>query len=395
MSALRETYIVATPALEPLSRAQITDAFETEDVKVTFELDGALFSVQADESRVDVRFEVRSEALGWTPELLTGTPELRSRLEQARGFYRVSFAYGVPQPSVAVFEALWTVRMLVELVEGVTVDVTSYKIHSPQDVEEITELDFDIRDHLTIHAMELSDHKLWVHSHGLIKFASPEVEMFGISEDDLPAAETFFHELCTDLAFGQGPQPRQVIATSVGMAFTLLPSDEGRASLYSSNDMDAFDGHAERSLTVVSAEGKHTMGEILVQYRERFEDESEDEARALSALAERLLPAFKARFQRRGLMEALTFLVRAPFETHPDGDQGEADEEVLWVEIVQWNDSSLIGKLVDGGQTSTEWRKGSHVEVDDTQINAIGLSREGKTLEPEEMEALLQAERPA
>jgi hypothetical protein len=109
VSALRETYIVATPALEPLSRAAITEAFETEDVKVTFDLDGTLFSVQADASRVDVRFEVRSEALGWTPELLTGTPELRSRLEQARGFYRVSFAYGVPQPSVAVFEALWTV----------------------------------------------------------------------------------------------------------------------------------------------------------------------------------------------------------------------------------------------------------------------------------------------
>ncbi len=396
MSGRKDTYIVATSAIEPLAAQAITEAFETDDVKVSFGEDGALFSVRADASRVDVTFEARTEALGWTPELLTGTPELRAQLEQARGFYRVSFEYGVPQPSVAVFEALWTVRMLVELLDGaVTLDTTSFKIHSPQDVEEITELDFDIRDHLTIHAMELSDQKLWVHTHGLTKFASPEVEMFGIAEDDLPAAETFFHELCTDLAFGQGPQPRQVIATSVGLAFTLLPSEEGRATLYTSNDMEAFAGHTTGALTVVSGEGKHTMGEILAQYRERFEDESEEEARAMAARAERLLPAFKARFQRKGLMEALTFQVRAPFETHPDGDAGEADEEQLWVEVIQWNDSSLIGKLVDGGQTSTEWRKGSHVEVDDSQINAIGLSREGKSLDPDEVELLLQAERPA
>jgi hypothetical protein len=108
-----------------------------------------------------------------------------------------------------------------------------------------------------------------------------------------------------------------------------------------------------------------------------------------------MLPTFKSRYQRKGLMEPLTFLVRAPFETHPDGEEGESGEEQLWVEVVQWNEQSLVGKLVDGGQTSTEWRKGSHVEVDDTQINALSLHREGKSLEDEEVEHLLRAERPA
>lgn len=395
MSALRETYIVATDSVEPLNPAAIREAFETEDVKVEFG-EGIYFSVQADQSRVEVSFEVRSTPLGWTPDLLTGTPELRERLEKARGFYRISFEYGKPQTSVAVFEALWAARLLTELVDGMLIDVTSYKLHSAHDAEEITELDFDIRDHVTIHAMEFGESKkLWVHTHGLVKFASPEVEMFGIDEDDLPAAETFFHELCTDLAFGQGPAPRQVVATSVGMSFQLLPAEEGRAGVYSADDPEAFEAHASGYLTVVSGEGKHSMGEILVQYRERFEEESDQEAEALQTVADRLLPAFKARFQRRGLMEPLTFLVRAPFETHPDGESGEAGEELLWVEIIQWNDESLVGKLVDGGQTSTEWRKGSHVEVDDSQINALGLSREGKALDPQEIEQLLEAERPA
>lgn len=396
MSTLREIYIVATEETSPLSSEAIKEAFASDDVGLVFDEDGALFSVRADSSRVDVRFEARPEALGWTPELLTGTPELRAQLKAARGFYRVAFEPGRPQPSVAVFEALWTVRLLIELVQGVAVDSSSFKLHSPQDIEEITELDFDIRDHVTIHAMELGESgKMWVHTHGLSKFRCPEVEMFAIAEEDLPAAETFFHELCTDLSFGQGPQVRQVISTSVGRAFTLVPAEEGRAALYANADPESFEGHNSTFLTVVTEEGKHAMGEILTHYRERFEQETEAEAQALQGRAERLLPSFKARFQRRGLMEPLTFLVRAPFEVHPDGEKGDAGEELLWAEVIQWEEGSLVGRLIDGGQTSTEWRKGSHVEVDDGQINALGLSREGRPLEPEEMEALLQAERPA
>ena len=393
MSALREIYIVAAAEPAPITREAIKEAFESDDVTVVFGEDDALFSVRADSSRVDVRFESRLEALGWTPDLLTGPPELKEKLKVARGFYRIAFEPGRPQPSVAVFEALWTVRLLIELVQGVAVDVTAFKLHSPKDIEEITELDFDIRDHVTIHAMEFDDTgRMWVHTHGLSKFKCPEVEMFGIAEEDLPAAETFFHELCTDLSFGQGPQVRQVVSTSVGRGFTLVPAEEGRTTLYANADPEVFDGHESTFITVVTDEGKHAMGEILIHYRERFEEESDEEARRLQDQADRLLPSFKARFQRRGLMEPMTFLVRAPFEVHLEGEVGE---EQLWVEVIQWEEASLVGRLVDGGQTSTEWRKGSHVEVDDGQVNALGVSREGRSLDPEEMEALLQAERPA
>jgi hypothetical protein len=296
---------------------------------------------------------------------------------------------------VAVFEALWAVRTLLELVQGLAIDTTAFKLHASQDVEEITELDFDIRDHLTIHAQQLgADGKTtWVHTHGLAKFGAQEVELFNIAEDDMAAAETFVHELCNDLAFGQGPAARQVVSTSVGMAFTLLPCEEARTNLFV--DPESFDGHVTGYLTVVSPEGRHSMTEILKHYRERFEEESAEETEAKQGVATRLLPLFKARFLRRGLMEPLTFVVRAPFEVHPEGEAGEPDEELLWVEIVSWTEEGLIGRLVDGGQATTEWRKGSHVEIDESQINALAVTREGRTLEPEELEALLKAERPA
>lgn len=393
---MKEAYIVATDSTEPLTPELLKEAFEAEEVELVFGEDGNLFSVRADDSRVDVRFEPRLAPLGWTPDLLTGGPELREQLEQARGFYRVSFEPGKPQPSVAAFEALWTVRTILEVCEGVAVDTTSFKLHSPMDIEEITELDFDIRDHITVHAQVMGEgeRQTWVHTHGMAKFGSPDVEMFHIAEEDLNAAETFFQELCTDLAFGQGPNPRQVIATSVGMGFQLLPSDEGRANLYGA-DPDAFTAHNNGFLTVVSPEGRHAMSEILVHYRERFTKESDAEAEKKQTAASRLLPTFKGRYLRKGLMEPLTFLVRAPFEVHPTGVEGEPEQELLWVEVIQWDESNLIGRLVEGGTRTTEWRKGSHVEVDDSQINALAVARDGRQLDPEEMEQLLQLELPA
>jgi uncharacterized protein YegJ (DUF2314 family) len=107
--------------------------------------------------------------------------------------------------------------------------------------------------------------------------------------------------------------------------------------------------------------------------------------------AQVLLPGFLARFQRKGLMEPLTFLARAPFETHPDG---EAVTEQLWLEVVARDEGSVVGKLVDGAVHTTEWRKGAHVEVEEKQLNALAITREGRPLDEKEIRALLNAERP-
>ncbi len=412
---MKEVYILASPEAEPIAEAAVREAFGSDEVELKFGEDGCLFSVRADETRVDVRFDVRKDGLGWTPDLLTGTPEAHEALRKARGFYRVAFEPGKPQGSVAVFEALWCIRSLLESLEGVVVDVTAFKIHTSEDIEEITELDFDIRDHITLHAVEAGSTPqtpMWVHSHGMAKFGLLDVEIFSLSEEDLQPAETFFHELCTDLAFGQGPQPRIPVATSVGMAFQLLPSDEGRQNLFGVPP-ETFDGHESGILTVVSPEGRHSLSEVLSQYRDRFEDETEEEAKELLDHARAMLPAFKARFGRKGLMEPLTFAIRAPFEVHPAPTKapqtpkgrgkvkekpqkkaGEVEEEQLWVEVLQWEEGTLVGKLVDGGESTTEWRKGAHVEIEESQINAIALSREGRTLDDDEMKSLLLAERP-
>jgi hypothetical protein len=393
---VKEIYIVATQSPKPVSLADLEGSFDSDDVEFLTDVEGCLFSVRAESTRIDVHFETRKENLGWSPDLLSGTELSHEALRKSRGFYRISFEPGKPQASIAVFEALWCIRSLLEHVEGIVIDVTAFKIHTPEDIEELTELEFDIRDHITLHAVELAknDAPYWVHTHGMGKFAIFDVEVFNLPEDDLQPAETFFHELCTDLAFGQGPAARAVVSTSVGQQFMLLPSDEARQNLYGSTP-EMFRGHDAQYCTVVSGEGRHTLSEMLSQYRDRFEKETAEETAAFLQQVKDLLPAFKARFLRKGLMEPLTFLVRAPFEVHPTGSADEAlDEEQLWVEVVSWEDETLIGKLVDGGQLTTEWRKGAHVEIEDNQVNAISLSRDGEALEDDAMKALLLAERP-
>jgi len=391
---VKEVYIVATEDAEPLGPEAIGEAFETDEVTVELDEGPGSFRLRSAEAEIAVRFEALESPLGWTPELLTGSESAHARLRQARGLYRVAFETPAgSQPTVGVFEALWCVRGLLEKREGVLLDASAFKLHEEEDVREITELDFDIRDHVNLHALEAApgDAPLWVHSHGMAKFGQRDVEIFHLAEADLLPAESFLHELCTDLAFGEGPTPRVPMETSNGEAFMLVSSEEARHGMLGV-PLETFEGHEGEYWTVVSPEGRHTTSELLKPYRSRFEQEDPTRSEALASQAARLRPAFKARFHRRGLMEPLTFLVRAPFETHPDGDPVQ---ENLWLEVLAWEEERITGKLVDGAAQTTEWRKGATVEIDEDSVNAVAMGRDGRPLEDAEMQGVLLAERPS
>jgi len=391
---VKEVYIVATEDAEPLSPEAIGEAFETDDVAVELDESGGSFRLRSAEADIAVRFEALEMPFGAPGEPVVGSESARARLQRSRGLYWVS--YETPsgsQPTVGVFEALWCARALLERREGVLWDRSASKLHEEEDVREITELDFDIRDHVNLHVVEAApgDAPLWVHSHGMSKFGQRDVEIFHLAEADLLPAESFLQELCSDLAFGEGPTPRTPMETSNGEAFMLVSSEEARHGMLGIK-LETFEGHEGEYWTVVSPEGRHTTSELLRPYRSRFEEEDPTRSEALASQALRLRPAFKARFHRRGLMEPLTFLVRAPFETHPEG---EALHENLWVEVLSWEEGRISGKLVDGAAQTTEWRKGASVEIDEDSVNAVAMGREGRPLDEEEMQGVLLAERPS
>ncbi len=389
---MKEVYLLATEQAAPVSLDVMRAAFESDEVGFTAHEDGQGFSAETDETRVEVRFTPTELPPDFDPEQLSGTDEAIAALRRARGFYHVAIELQAPQPTLPLFEALWCVRTLMEHVPGVLVDLSALKLHQPQDVVDITELEFDIRDHVNLHAVEVTqgDTPLWVHTHGMEKFGLRDLEIFHLGEQDLLPAESFLHELCTDMAFGKGPVLRKEVGTSEGQTFSLVPSEEARANLLGV-PLEAFEGHEGLFLTIVSPLGRHNTAELLRPYHERFVKEPEERTQEMRRAAQAVLPAFMARFQRKGLMEPLTFIVRAPFETHPEGD---TVVENLWLEVVAWEDGTVVGKLVDGAVHTTEWRKGAHVEVDEREINALAITREGRMLDEDEMRALLVAERP-
>ena len=389
---MKDVYILATRQAEPVRLDVLEASFQSADVEVSVGQPGYFLSIRAGEARTEIRFESLEGSLDLETDFLTGSEESQELLKNARGFYRIAIEPGRPQPSVAVFEALWCARTLMEHVgESVLLDLTSYKLHDVADVEEITELDFDIRDHVNLHAIavEESEAPLWVHSHGMEKFGAPDLEVFQLAEADLPPAESFLQQLCLDIAFGNVPPLRAPVEAGED-AFMLVPAEEARASLMGISP-DAWEGHEGRYLTVLSASGRHNVTRLLAPYREQFEEEPEEVREALFRQAQELLPAFKARFLRKGLMEPTSFRVRAPFESHPDDEPVDED---LWVEVLGWDDGAVIGKLVDGGAHTTEWRKGAQVRVDESSINAIALYQDGHALDGEELRSTLSSERP-
>ncbi|MBM7117034.1 DUF2314 domain-containing protein [Archangium primigenium] len=389
---MKEVYLVALESDAPVPAEALATAFEIEELAFTPHEEGAGFIVEAEDARVEVVFESRPAPREWTADLFSGSEPALEALGKARSFYRLAFDMSTLQPTVPVFAALVCSRVLLAHASGVLVDITSSKVHESDDVAEITELDFDIRDHVNLHAVEVIEGEtpLWVHSHGMEKFGARDLEIFHLGEQDLLPAEAFLHELCTDLAFGQGPPLRTQMGTSEGQAFMLVPSEEARNNLLGV-PLDAFEGHEGLFLTVVSPQGRHNTAELLRPFRERFVQEPTERTETMHRESQALLPAFKARLLRRGLMEPLTFLVRAPFETHPEG---RSMTEQLWLEVLSWEDATIVGRLVDGAVHTTEWRKGAHVEVPEADVNALALSREGRTLEDDEVRALLVAERP-
>ncbi len=163
--------------------------------------------------------------------------------------------------------------------------VTAYKLHDVADVVEITELDFDIRDHVNLHAVAAieGDTPLWVHSHGMEKFGTRDLEIFHLGEDDLLAAEMFLHELCTDMAFGQGPALRTGGAHQRGPdASRWCPPRRPAPTCW------ACRWRPSRATRACSSAwcrplGRHNTAELLRPYRERFIPEPEERTESAAA----------------------------------------------------------------------------------------------------------------
>lgn len=129
------------------------------------------------------------------------------------------------------------------LVEGVLVDVPGQRFWSPADVERFTQAAFDVRDYVTVHA-ELQSASaeemplLFLHTHGLMRFGRPDVEMGDVPRDMLGFGTHVLNEVSHHQALGNVVKNGETVLVDEDYAFSV--SSTSRSRLHCGNDVIAL-----------------------------------------------------------------------------------------------------------------------------------------------------------
>jgi hypothetical protein len=131
------------------------------------------------------------------------------RAEEAR--HEVLVLLVDPGESVpgAVLQTTLAADQLAERADGVVQDLVALRFFGPggwRSPEAVG--DFDIRDHVTIHA--LTDDRggwEWLHTHGLVKFGRPELEVYDVPAELAAAAGPLLNEIAWYMADGALMRP--------------------------------------------------------------------------------------------------------------------------------------------------------------------------------------------
>jgi hypothetical protein len=139
-----------------------------------------------DEAVVDVAI-AEAEALRMPDEIreLMGLDaEMVHRVERAR--FELGLQLREPGRSVpeAVVYATDLAHRIAEATTGVVQDIHSFRTLPPTSRPREEPAEVDVRDHVVIHAVpEKGGSTAWLHTHGLVKFGRPEVEVYAVPAD--------------------------------------------------------------------------------------------------------------------------------------------------------------------------------------------------------------------
>lgn len=148
--------------------------------------------------------EVATAILAAPPALLerleTGDRRL---LETARATYRLSVNRPGSNPANAVRFQVHVADALLDRAAGVTLDPEMQLVWGSDAWRAARELgELDVRRHVVIHAEPLPAGKVWLHTHGLIKFGRPDLEMSDVAEAQVESRVMVLNEVARHLSHG-------------------------------------------------------------------------------------------------------------------------------------------------------------------------------------------------
>lgn len=118
--------------------------------------------------------------------------------------------------------AVWLIEVLLDVIHGVVIDPAAQCCRGRVEWEKCTG-PFDVSRHVALHVTEWEHDTRWVHSHGMEKFAQPDLEFVEVAPSLVREAMLLVNQLAASLARGARLQPGQTITMGpVGEAQVLL-----------------------------------------------------------------------------------------------------------------------------------------------------------------------------
>jgi uncharacterized protein YegJ (DUF2314 family) len=196
-----------------------------------------------------------------------------------------------------------------------------------------------------IHDEDKPGNGVWMHTHGLLRCGSIEIEVLGVPADELDTMSELMVTTATLLIDAGVPEPGHPFAIGAGIDLIWVPWDTGitrfsRRTLGTERDRD--ESHSQPSGVLLKPARKRMLGLIPglhsspVRYAPQLRENpvlfvSSLETERMRRLAQLRLPEFCAIQKEYGDVDDWVFLVKLGYQL--DQAENDSESEHLWFEV--------------------------------------------------------------
>lgn len=286
-----------------------------------------------------------------------------------------------PDPAATVLTGLALAAGLIEE-QGRVYDVGLARALARAEAQELSTAPFDIRSFVTYHYLAPPGGEAahsWLHLHGMAKFFSPDLEAFDVPPEVSHKALALLMHLATRAARGE-PLPVEEPMPYGHGAILLRDGEKVRPLLphFAPEDISA---HHEGPTLVLEDAGVYRSLDKLLRGAYELEPKTRAECEAERQVWQVRLEAIRAAWSE----QSDPLMIRAALEVGPD-----KAVEHIWLTIESWQGTTITGRLLNDAFAEPEMNRGSTVELQESAISGLSITRGDEALD--ELETLRRIE---
>ena len=288
-------------------------------------------------------------------------PEQLELARQSR--FAVSIECQLGDDPQAAFQAQLALLLQLTPQSELFVDANACRVGSRRWAESICDASVPPSPHAlyTVHAVREGD-QVWLHTHGLDRCGSAEVDIVGVQADELPLMGQLLQAVAAMFMEQGAPSPGTCFEAGRSLPFALLPWSQAIAKLDYAGPGDANRDEfhqASRGVLVVPPGGvwprryRSVGAHLKALCASPVLYISDRETRRMAALARARLCDFASWLQTEGANPAWRFLAKMAYEV-----DGGCSREHLWFEVHHIENNQLEATLLNCPHQVSSLRQG-------------------------------------